>query len=52
MGELVTYSFVKENVIKSYALQFTASNTYQVISVFPPFPRKLKVSPIIYIDMI
>lgn len=49
MGELVTYSFVKENVIKSYALYFTTNNTYHTILVFPPLPRKLKVSLYIYI---
>lgn len=49
MGELVTYSVVKANVIKSYALNFTTNNTYHVITVFPPLPRKLKVSPYIYI---
>lgn len=49
MGELVTYSYFEANVVKSYALQFTTSNTYHVKIVFPPLPRKLKVSPYIYI---
>lgn len=52
MGELVTFSLVKANVIKSYALHFTTNNTYQVISVFPPLPRTLKASPYIYIKHI
>lgn len=49
MGELVTYSSVKANVIKSYALHLTTNNTYHIIIVFPPLPRKLKVSLYIYI---